>query len=216
MKTQQYIGYDYYKRGTATYGILFACLIVYVCGLIASSALTLNATIPAAQRYHSNYWLAIFLTTMRIWSLIIVVNMILYRQTFCCGSYLSCTGFWFILLVPFIVADVMVVGILGSFFRTCNDPFAAAGTYNPCSTPYATGADSNFVFLFAVSVVSLVFLLFFSVFPVLSITVWAKPYGQRDEPFIAPRQQRKDDVVSEAAGDILMLEDVMKNKHNKK
>lgn len=241
--SQQYIGYDYYSRGTVTYGFTFAFIIVYTAGFIASCAMTLNASISPESRYHSGYWYAVFLTTFRIWSLLIVIQMIIYRQTYCCGSYLSCTAFWFVLLVPFIVADVVVVGILGAFLQTCNDPNLSNNQDNPCNNalwccdqraysrssnqcpnsgpciPVRTAAEldanQDFLWLFSVSVVSLAILIFFCIFPLLSITIWSKPYGeerQQQPPVNKAAAAANSNMISEVANDVLMLDQVSHRK----
>jgi hypothetical protein len=249
---QLYIGYDYYKRGSVTYGFTFAFLIVYAAGFIASCSMTLNATISPEDRYYSSYWFAVFLTTFRIWSLLIVMQMILYRQTKCCGSYTSCTVFWFVLLIPFIVLDIVVVGILGSFLQTCNDPNLSNNQDNPCNSllfccearvytrssnqcpnsvpciPVRTAAElhasGDFLWLFSVSVVSLAFLIFFCIFPLLSITIWSQPKDDEFQPQQQQQQKRQQQekadadasMVSEVANDVLMLDHTTTRQQHKK
>ncbi len=117
-------------------------LILYGLGYIASLVLVQNAHVPYTyfkannngvlynQRYVSLYWYALFFCCMRLFVFLVVLSMLLYRKTLCCGRYAGCTVFWMAILVVLIMTELFALAIMGSYLGRCN---GLGEVDNPCN-----------------------------------------------------------------------------------
>jgi hypothetical protein len=123
--------------GTAYYYVINVMLVLYAIGFVASLVLIQNAHVMHthhkgnvngplySNRFNSMFWVALVLCVCRLWTFLVVNSMILYRKTQCCGNSSGvsgggCTIFWSLLLVVCVVADYLVLAILGAHYRNCN------------------------------------------------------------------------------------------------
>ena len=202
-------GNDIYTKRRTAYYVFLVMQIIYMCGILASFVLIMNATVKHthtyqnnngplySERYTSIYWFALMFSACRIFLFITLCSVLLYRQTACCCGRADnryCSSFWVFFLLCWVVLDVFVLASYGSFFRGCNVP---GNANNPCndlrychvpevySNPdsgctYATPwmppvsleqltRDSDFLWLFATSVV---FVVFDTVFLMVPLGMW--------------------------------------------
>lgn len=148
-----------------------------------------------SERYNSMYWYALMFSACRMFLFITVCSVILYRNTSCCcgpPENRGCGYFWAIFLVMWVVIDVCVMAIFASFFHGCNVPGNAGNPCNDiryCHVPevynnpssgctYMTAwnppvvlgeltRNTDFVWIFSVSVVFVAFDLLFLLWPLL-------------------------------------------------
>jgi hypothetical protein len=132
--------------GGVYYYVINVMLVLYAIGFVASLVLIQNAHVVHthhkgnvngplySNRFTSMFWLALVLCVCRLWTFLVVNSMILYRRTQCCpnasGVGNGCTIFWSMLLVLCVVADYLVLAILGAYYRNCS---GVEQLDNPCN-----------------------------------------------------------------------------------
>lgn len=123
-KTKDGTVHDGYDISNGWYYTIHVFLIVYGLAYVASLVLIQNATVPHTYfkannngvlyslRYTSLYWMALFFACMRIFILVSLSSLILYRSTKCCGCrYSGCSIIW---ATVFIITGVCVLFVFFS------------------------------------------------------------------------------------------------------
>jgi hypothetical protein len=136
-------GSSLYTAGTPWYYVLNVLLCVYGLGFIASLVLLTNAYVPHTYtagttygtlysgRFVSGYWIALMFCALRVFIPIIVANLLLYRETYCCKTPGSgCIIFWVIFLVILVMMDLMGFTLLAGYYNKCN---GIGAVDNPCN-----------------------------------------------------------------------------------
>lgn len=131
------------QRVSPWYYVIQIMLALYGLGYIATLVLIQNAIVPHTYfkannngvlyslRYTSLYWYSLLFCAMRLFTFLVICQMLLYRKTTCCGSKgTGCSIFWMILLTGLTIVEVMNLTILGGYYSSCN---GLGQVDNPCN-----------------------------------------------------------------------------------
>lgn len=125
------------------YYVIQVMLAIYGLGYVATLVLIQNAIVPHTYfkannngvlyslRYVSLYWYSLLFCAMRLFTFLVICQMLLYRKTNCCGTKgTGCSIFWMILLAGLTVVEVINLTILGGYYSKCN---GLGQVDNPCN-----------------------------------------------------------------------------------
>lgn len=148
-------------------------------------------------RYVQLWWYALYFGCFKFLVFVFVCTMITFRKTWCCGRRGGCVTIWSALLYAVIMLEIIAFGILSGYYASCNgltqvdnpcndyrwccapevytNPANACDNSSPCTTPghtvlSALAPNQDFVALFWVSFVFILFDLFFGILP---FALWA-------------------------------------------
>lgn len=230
-------GNDIYTSRKTAYYVFMVMQVIYLCAILANFVLVMNATVKHthlyennngslySERYSSMYWYALMFSGCRIFLFITLCSVLLYRKTSCCCGRPNnryCSNFWIFFLMCWVVIDVFVLAVLGSFFSGCNVPGNANNPCNDlryCQVPevynnpdsgctYMTSwlppavmsqlrRDSDFLWLFSVSVA---FVAFDCVFLMVPLGMWL------NNTTTAVHKKNDDDIYDEEELDFDVLQ----------
>lgn len=180
-----------------------------------------------SNRYVTAYWFALSFSTGRMVMFMVVCCYWLYRRTSFCGSRNCCFYWWWSLMVALLTLEAIVLAIYGSYYSKCNEPNQPDNPCNDllyCCDPVIYGdpanmcpnsdgctpawtlaqasANSDFVWLFAVSVVFLCADLVFVALPLFGRILMPTPTEKsgittsEDENY----DYEEDNIAEESAG----------------
>jgi hypothetical protein len=131
------------QRTSPWYYVIQIMLAIYGLGYVATLVLIQNAIVPHTYfkannngvlyslRYVSLYWYSLVFCAMRLFTFLVICQMLLYRKITCCGSKGTCCSvFWMMLLAGLTVVEIVNLTILGGYYGTCN---GIGQVDNPCN-----------------------------------------------------------------------------------